>query len=56
MENPTYEQVCSGRTGHTEAIELTYRPEQVRRINSLIVQSIIMALKVVTSARSCTIK
>lgn len=28
-ENPTYEQVCSGRTGHTEAVQLTYRPTEV---------------------------
>lgn len=32
MDNPTYEQVCSGRTGHTEAVEMTYRPEEVRSI------------------------
>lgn len=28
-ENPTYEQVCSGTTGHTEAIQILYDPEQV---------------------------
>ncbi|MBS3820787.1 MAG: peptide-methionine (S)-S-oxide reductase MsrA [Planctomycetes bacterium] len=28
-ENPTYKQVCSGRTGHAEAVRIVYDPQQV---------------------------
>lgn len=27
VANPSYEQVCSGRTGHAEVVQLTYDPE-----------------------------
>jgi peptide-methionine (S)-S-oxide reductase len=28
-ENPTYEQVCGGRTGHAEVVQISYDPEVV---------------------------
>jgi peptide-methionine (S)-S-oxide reductase len=29
VDNPTYKQVCSGRTGHAEAIRVTYDPAEL---------------------------
>ncbi len=30
VAHPTYEQVCSGKTGHTEVVQITYDPAKVR--------------------------
>jgi len=29
FENPTYENVCSGKTGHTEVVQMEYDPDMI---------------------------
>ena len=35
MENPSYEHVCSDRTGHAEAIQIMYDPKEISYENLL---------------------
>ena len=29
VENPTYKEICAGRTGHAEVIRISYKPEKI---------------------------
>ena len=29
LENPTYKQICSGTTGHAEAVQITFNPDLI---------------------------
>jgi peptide-methionine (S)-S-oxide reductase len=33
--NPTYEEACSGQTGHTEGVRVVYNPEEVSFVDVL---------------------
>lgn len=35
LENPTYQQICTGRTGHAEAVKITFDSDQITYDNVL---------------------
>ena len=37
VQNPTYREVCSGRTGHNEVVEVTFDPDEVSLHDLLVV-------------------
>ena len=37
VKNPSYREVCSGRTGHTEAISITYNPKVIYLTDLLLI-------------------
>lgn len=37
MENPSYEMVCTGQTGHAEAVQVEFEPDQVTYVDLLCV-------------------
>jgi len=45
-KNPTYEEVCSGKTGHFEAIEILYDPSRVTYKQLLYMTTYIIAHKI----------